>query len=216
VGHGGAELRPHQTVAQRQQRADQPAQHRLRAVHGAEDERYGDERAHAHHVDHVERGGFFQAQPADELSCWPEEACEEKPWLNRNHATKLKPQRPRRRKKGRAGASPLPSSCAAASCCGRGRKSGPRPHSACQAEGETSRLMRANSSGWTKRAMGGGARGFRYCPREMSTSARRSQCFRFRQFRQAEHDAALRWQWGFIRFARRRARAGVDPHPYWR
>ena len=67
VRHGCAELRPDHSVRKGQQRAQHPAQHRLRPAHLGQDERDGDEGPDAHHVDHVERGGLFQAQSAHQL-----------------------------------------------------------------------------------------------------------------------------------------------------
>ena len=61
AGQGGAEFRPHQPVAHGEQRAEHPADHGLRPVHRGDDERDRDERPHADHVDHVQRGGVPEA-----------------------------------------------------------------------------------------------------------------------------------------------------------
>ena len=58
AGHRRAEFAPHQAVAQRQARAQQPSEQALRPAHGADHQRDGDERPHADHVAHVERRGL--------------------------------------------------------------------------------------------------------------------------------------------------------------
>ncbi len=67
VGHGRAQFGPDQPIAEREDRAENPAQHGLRTAGGGDDQRQRDERPHADHVDHVQRGGFGQADAADEL-----------------------------------------------------------------------------------------------------------------------------------------------------
>ena len=65
--HGGSQFRPDQPVTDGKDRAQNPAQHGLWAAHGADDEGNSDERPHADHVDHVQRGGGAEADAADEL-----------------------------------------------------------------------------------------------------------------------------------------------------
>ena len=60
-----AQTRPSHTT---QQGPEDPPEHRLRPVHGRDDERDGDERPDADHVDHVQRRGLPQADAADEGS----------------------------------------------------------------------------------------------------------------------------------------------------
>ena len=61
-------FRPHQAVTHGEDCAQNPSQHGLRAAHGADDQRNGDERPDADHVDHVQRGGAAQADSADQGS----------------------------------------------------------------------------------------------------------------------------------------------------
>src|SRR5512146_27916 len=56
AGHSGAELSPDEAVADGEEGAEDPAEHRLRAAHGGDDEWNGDEGTDADHVDHVQRG----------------------------------------------------------------------------------------------------------------------------------------------------------------
>ena len=65
-GHGRAQFRPDQPVAHGEDRAEDPAQHGLRSAHCAHDQRNGDERPHADHVDHVQRGSAADADAADQ------------------------------------------------------------------------------------------------------------------------------------------------------
>ncbi len=67
TGNSGAKFCPDEPIAGCQQRAYDPAQHGLRAAHGADYQRNGDERAYADHVDHVQRCGAPQANAADQL-----------------------------------------------------------------------------------------------------------------------------------------------------
>ncbi len=55
AGHRRAQLGPDQPVADDQERAEDPAEHRLRPAHRRDDQRDRDERADADHVDHVQR-----------------------------------------------------------------------------------------------------------------------------------------------------------------
>ena len=68
---GRAQLRPHKAVTRHQQRAQHPAEHRLRPVHRRDDQGNGDERPHPDHVDHVQGGGVPQADPANQLTSSP-------------------------------------------------------------------------------------------------------------------------------------------------
>ena len=62
-----AEFRPHHAVTEREQRAYDPSDHRLRPAHGGDDEWDGDERAHSDHIDHIQRGGSSERDAALEL-----------------------------------------------------------------------------------------------------------------------------------------------------
>jgi hypothetical protein len=53
TGHGSSQFGPHQSVTNREQRAQNPAKHRLRTTAGTDDERDGNERTDADHIDHV-------------------------------------------------------------------------------------------------------------------------------------------------------------------
>ncbi len=53
--HGRTQLSPHHAVAHGEHGAENPAQHGLRARHGADDQRNGNKRADADHVNHVQR-----------------------------------------------------------------------------------------------------------------------------------------------------------------
>src|SRR5882724_6515368 len=64
---GSAEFGPDETVANGEQRAEDPAKHGLRSAHRADDERQGDEGADADHVDHVEDGRVLHRELASEL-----------------------------------------------------------------------------------------------------------------------------------------------------
>jgi hypothetical protein len=61
-GHGGGEFGPDETVADRQERAEQPAEHALGTAHRRDDERDREERSDAYHVAHVERGGLEEVK----------------------------------------------------------------------------------------------------------------------------------------------------------
>ena len=50
-----SQLCPDQPIAKRESRAEYPAEHGLRTAHSSDDERQSDERADAHHLQHVER-----------------------------------------------------------------------------------------------------------------------------------------------------------------
>ena len=62
--HRRAQFRPHQAIASRQHRPQDPTQHRLRTAHHRDHQRDGDKRPHADHVDHVERGRRTQPNTA--------------------------------------------------------------------------------------------------------------------------------------------------------
>src|SRR5262249_23092240 len=66
VGKRGTEFGPDEAVADHEQGAEDPAHHRLWAVHRRHDERNSDERADADHVDHVQRGRVPEADAPDE------------------------------------------------------------------------------------------------------------------------------------------------------
>ena len=56
--HRGAELAPHQAIADDDEERDDPAEHRLRPAERRHQQRDRDERADPDHVDHVEGGGL--------------------------------------------------------------------------------------------------------------------------------------------------------------
>ena len=62
--HRGAELGPDEPVGQRDDRPDDPAEHRLRAAHGGDHGGNRDERADTAHLGHVDRGGLQWADLA--------------------------------------------------------------------------------------------------------------------------------------------------------
>jgi len=66
-GERGAEFGPDHAVAEGEEGAEDPAEHGLRAAHGGEDEREGDEGADADHVEHVEGDCAAERQGAVKL-----------------------------------------------------------------------------------------------------------------------------------------------------
>ncbi len=54
-----------QAVTGGEQRSGNPSEHGLRTAHGAHDQRNGDERPHADHVDHVQRSSAAQPDAAN-------------------------------------------------------------------------------------------------------------------------------------------------------
>ena len=67
AGHGGAQLGPDHAVAERHQGAQDPAEDRLRTVHFGEQNRYGDERPDADHLQHVGGSSPEKTDTADEM-----------------------------------------------------------------------------------------------------------------------------------------------------
>src|SRR6185437_12980272 len=65
--HGGAQFRPDQAVAKRQDGAENPTQHGLRPARRAYDQGNGDERSHSDHGFHGQSGGAEQANAANEF-----------------------------------------------------------------------------------------------------------------------------------------------------
>src|SRR5712691_6085297 len=49
-----SQLTPDQSVTQRQERSHEPSENRLRAPHHPDDQRQGDKRAHADHIDNIQ------------------------------------------------------------------------------------------------------------------------------------------------------------------
>lgn len=66
-GHGGAEFGPDEAVTEGEERAEDPAEHGLRAAHGGEEEGEGDEGADADHVEHVDGHGAGEGKRAGEM-----------------------------------------------------------------------------------------------------------------------------------------------------
>ena len=62
--HGRAELAPHHPVAHDDDERNDPAEHGLRSTKRGHQQRDRDERADPDHVDHVERRGLHEAEPA--------------------------------------------------------------------------------------------------------------------------------------------------------
>lgn len=66
--HGSAQFGVDQSVAHGENRAQNPAQHRLRAAHVRNDRAQRDERPNADHVEHVGGGGLQQSHASHELA----------------------------------------------------------------------------------------------------------------------------------------------------
>ena len=58
AGHGGAEFGPDEAVGEREDGADDPAEHRFRAADRGDHRGNRDERADAAHLGHVDRSGL--------------------------------------------------------------------------------------------------------------------------------------------------------------
>ena len=65
--HRRAQFAPDERVQRRNHRARQPRDHRLRPAHRLDHQRAHHERANPHYLNHVQRDGLFQPQPALQL-----------------------------------------------------------------------------------------------------------------------------------------------------